>query len=112
ELDRLKSLPPGSYKWTWGVDITENDVLGANEKKTKRRGKQQHSGYALSLPDGAKGRKEWSSTPTLSTVVSNAYTQPPTLSGNGADDSSPPSPAPGPTPGPSPSFSPTPGPSP
>jgi len=97
ELESLKSLPPGSYKWTWGVDITENDVLVANEKN-KSRGKRQHSGYGLSLADGAKGRKEWSSTPTVSTVASNACGRPPTVSGNRADEPSPPSPAPAPAP--------------
>ena len=115
ELDRLKSLPPGAYKWSWGVDITENDVLGAHEKNTKSRGKQQHSGYALSLPDGAKGKKEWSSTPMISTVASNAHGRPPTVSGNASPPPSPgsspgPSPSPGPGPTPGPTATPGPGP--
>jgi len=47
ELKHLKSLPPTSHKWTWGVDITENDVLASNPMtKTKL-----HSGYARSLAD-------------------------------------------------------------
>jgi len=30
ELEHMKSLPPTSHKWTWGIDITENDVLASN----------------------------------------------------------------------------------
>ena len=38
ELEHLKALPPTSYKWTWGVDITENDVLALNQE-TKGKGR-------------------------------------------------------------------------
>jgi hypothetical protein len=36
KLESLKSLPSGSYKWTWGVDIMEKDILVANEKNMSR----------------------------------------------------------------------------
>jgi hypothetical protein len=80
ELERLKALPPTSYKWTWGVDITENEVLAINQKKGK--GKAQHSGYIASLPDGPPQNKEWSETPSLPTVSS--YGRPPTVTGHDA----------------------------
>ena len=91
ELDRLKALPPTSHKWTWGVDITEEEVLRSNER-TKSKGKTHHSGYARSLDDGVY-EKEWSSTATLQTAVSPAYSRPPTVTGIDAglyfaDDSS------------------------
>jgi hypothetical protein len=79
ELQRLKSLPPTSHKWTWGVDITETDVLAINQE-TKGKGKAHHSGYAGSLPDGVY-QKEWSVTPSLPTAVSAAYSRPPTVTG-------------------------------
>ena len=68
ELECLKALPPTSYKWTWGIDITKNEVLAINQKKG--RGKAQHSGYIASLPDGPPQNKEWSETPSLPTVPS------------------------------------------
>ena len=71
ELERLKSLPPTSYKWTSGVDITENDVLAINQEK-KGKGKAHHFGYAGSLPDGIY-QKVWSVTPSLPTAVSAVY---------------------------------------
>jgi hypothetical protein len=73
ELEHLKALLPTSYKWTWGVDITENEVLAINQKKGK--GKAQHSGYIASLPDGPLQNKEWSETPCLPTISS--YGRPP-----------------------------------
>jgi hypothetical protein len=70
ELEHLKSLPPTSHKWTWGVDITENDVLASNQK-TKGKGKSHHSGYVWSLPHGVY-KKEWSITASIP-IVSAAY---------------------------------------
>jgi hypothetical protein len=78
ELEHLKSLPPTSHKWTWGVDITENDVLASNQK-TKGKGKSHHSGYVRSLPHGVY-KKEWSITASIPTV-SAAYSRPPTVTG-------------------------------
>jgi len=76
ELKHLKSLPPTSHKWTWGVDIMENDVLASNPTaKTKL-----HSGYARSLADGVHN-KEWSITARFPTAVSSAYDPPPTITG-------------------------------
>jgi hypothetical protein len=51
KLEHLKSLPPTSHKWTWGVDITENDMLASNQK-TKGKGKSHHSRYVWFLPHG------------------------------------------------------------
>jgi hypothetical protein len=78
ELEHIKSLPPTSHKWTWGVDITENNVLASNQK-TKGKGKSHHSGYVWSLPHGVY-KKEWSITASIPTV-SAAYSQPPTVTG-------------------------------
>src|SRR6202789_422643 len=79
EPDRLKALLPTSHKWTWGVDITEDEVLRSNER-TKSMRKTHHSGYARSLDDGIY-EKEWSSTATLQTAVSPACSRPPTVTG-------------------------------
>ena len=68
ELECLKALPPTSYKWTWSIDITKNEVLAINQKKG--RGKAQHFGYIVSLPDGPLQNKEWSETSSLPTVPS------------------------------------------
>lgn len=50
ELHRLRNLPISSYKWTWGINLTEADVLDM-----RRRGRNQpkttQSGYDLSLTD-------------------------------------------------------------
>jgi len=76
ELKCLKSLPPTSHKWTWGIDIMENDVLASNPMtKTKL-----HSGYAWSLANGVHN-KEWSTTASFPTAVSSAYSPPPTITG-------------------------------
>jgi len=76
ELKCLKSLPPTSHKWTWGVDITENDVFTSNPTaKTKL-----HSGYAWSLANGVHNKK-WSITASFPTAVSSAYGPPPTITG-------------------------------
>jgi hypothetical protein len=76
KLEHLKSLPPTSHKWTWGVDITENDVLASNQK-TKGKGKSHHSGYVRSLPHGVY-KKKWSITASIPTV-SAAYSRPLTV---------------------------------
>jgi hypothetical protein len=78
ELERLKALPPTSHKWTWGVDITENDIFASNQK-TEGKGKSHHSGYVRSLPHGVC-KKEWSITASTPTV-SAAYSRPPTVTG-------------------------------
>ena len=80
ELERLKSLPPASHKWTWGVDITENDVLASNQKAKGKEKKAHHSGYARSLPDGVF-RKGYSVTASIATAVSADFSRPPTVTG-------------------------------
>ena len=76
ELERLRSLPPSSHKWTWGVDITEKDVLGTGKGKGKA-----HSGYVVSLEDGPMGGKEWSSTPSSVLTRSVTYSEAPPVTG-------------------------------
>src|SRR6202142_2326521 len=76
ELERLRSLPPSSHKWTWGVDITEKDVLGTGKGKGKA-----HSGYVVSLEDGPMGGKEWSSTPSSVPTRSVTYSEAPPVTG-------------------------------
>lgn len=51
ELERLKGLPASSYKWTWGETLTEGEVLKLRRPGT-RPGRQPHSGYDITLPDG------------------------------------------------------------
>jgi hypothetical protein len=57
EVERLKALVRrflrsadelGSAKWTWGVDLTEDDLLGLIRGADRLRG--SHTGYDLSLP--------------------------------------------------------------
>ena len=57
ELDRLSSLPPTSYKWTWGEQLTETDVL-ALRRPLALRPQVGHSGYNISLNPGAIGGRE------------------------------------------------------
>ena len=51
EVDRLRSLPVSSHKWTWGEILTEQDVLGLRRSGTRPQ-KGNHSGYDLSLKEG------------------------------------------------------------
>lgn len=48
ELKRLQALPAESHKWTWGVDLTEEDVLSIEHMRYKSM-KNSHSDYNLSL---------------------------------------------------------------
>src|SRR3981189_1349645 len=73
-------FPPASHKWTWGVDITENDVLASNQKAKGKGKKAHHSGYAQSLPDGVF-RKGYSVTASIATAVSADFSRPPTVTG-------------------------------
>jgi hypothetical protein len=51
EYLRLKALPTSSHKWTWGTDLTEDDVLSLGRSGTCPTN-QVHSGYNLPLEDG------------------------------------------------------------
>ena len=51
KLDRLKNLPASSYKWTWGINLTEEDVLALRHTGTCP-GRVPHSGYDISLRSG------------------------------------------------------------
>jgi hypothetical protein len=48
ELERLKNLPPSSYKWTWGESLTKSEVLALQRPGEKGI----HSGYNVDLKDG------------------------------------------------------------
>lgn len=52
EFNRLKDLP--SQKWTWGTELSSDEVLNLR-KPFKPLGRQEHSGYDLSLPWGKWG---------------------------------------------------------
>jgi len=49
ELERLRSLPDGAYKWSWGPDVTKEEVLQLSNIYTRQ---DIHSGYNKSLPQG------------------------------------------------------------
>jgi hypothetical protein len=54
ELERLQGLPTGSYKWTWGPQLTDAEaiaLLGPPGEPVL-----PHSGYDTSLPDGGYER--------------------------------------------------------
>jgi hypothetical protein len=51
ELNRLKNLPETSYKWTWGEDLTNADVL-ALRRPGKHHKKPIHSGYDIRHKEG------------------------------------------------------------
>jgi hypothetical protein len=51
ELDRLRSLPASSYKWTWGETLTKDEVLALHRPGTNT-GREIHSGYDISLKEG------------------------------------------------------------
>ncbi|KAF8800767.1 hypothetical protein BYT27DRAFT_7216777 [Phlegmacium glaucopus] len=65
ELRRLRSLPAGSYKWTWGTDLTEANVRNLNSEAIQQQA--IHSGYIISLPHG---RQLGYDTPTASAHAS------------------------------------------
>ena len=68
-----------SHKWTWGVDLTEKDVLLSNQTTTGK-GKTLNSGYTYSLPDGADHMAN-SITASIPTAVSPIYSPPPDATG-------------------------------
>ena len=47
-LERLKNMPPTSYKWTWGEALTQDEVLDPGGRPSHR----VHSGYNVSLREG------------------------------------------------------------
>ena len=65
DLERLMALPPASHKWTWGVDLTEAEVLSIEHMRYKAR-RNSHSEYNLSLPDGGVNPHSPSATPVHS----------------------------------------------
>ncbi|KAF8815457.1 hypothetical protein BYT27DRAFT_7249120 [Phlegmacium glaucopus] len=61
------SLPPTSYRWTWGEELTEDDVLALRRPGT-RICQALHSGYDLSLREGWLTGEQ---SPAPSTVISH-----------------------------------------
>ena len=59
ELERYRSLPQASLKWTWGADVTEADV-----RNLVTLPKRTHSGYRKSMPHGHYSGI-WSNTASL-----------------------------------------------
>lgn len=51
ELKRLQALPPTSYKWTWGEQLTEGEVIDLARSGTRPK-HRFHSGYDLSHNQG------------------------------------------------------------
>ena len=77
EFNRLSNLCPSSYKWTWGKDLTEHDVLELRRTTTRPRNRE-HSGYCSSLRDGNLGNG--SPFPSLPTSSIFQNDPPPTVS--------------------------------
>src|SRR5882757_6148411 len=69
ELERLQRLPTGSYKWTWGPQLTDAEAIAllapAGEPVLP------HSGYDTSLPSGGWTRYPESLVPSLPNETSN-----------------------------------------
>jgi len=65
DLERLMALPPASHKWTWGVNLTEAEVLSIEHMRYKAR-RNSHSEYNLSLPNGGVDPHSLSATPVHS----------------------------------------------
>ncbi|KAF8157947.1 hypothetical protein B0H34DRAFT_858828 [Crassisporium funariophilum] len=63
ELERLKQLPVGSYKWTWGPELSPAEVKGLLPPPGDR--KPPHSGYDESLPEGPWRNIDSSAAPTM-----------------------------------------------
>jgi len=65
DLEHLMALPPASHKWTWGIDLTEAEVLSIEHMRYKAR-RNSHSEYNLSLPNGGANPHSPSATPVHS----------------------------------------------
>ena len=92
ELERMKNLPPASHKWTWGQDLTEEEVLGITRVQYRRRANREpHSGYDTELPSGSPDIFPGSSWPTITTAsglysdISSAAQAPPPQTQLGLD---------------------------
>lgn len=53
ELIRLSNLP--SLKWTWGADLSKDEVLQLQKQDSPLIPRKEHSGYNVSLPWGHYG---------------------------------------------------------
>src|SRR4029077_18366070 len=91
ELTHIQNLPPGSHKWTWGPELSANEVRELIPPPGCR--KPPHSGYMRSLPEGL-ARSFFSSDPSLPTVENAEFSPlaadnldlPPMAEGNASID--------------------------
>ena len=91
ELERLQQLPLGSYKWTWGAELSAAEVREVNPPPGPRQ--RPHSGYRASLPDG-RYREYFSpdpvppstTTPVCSALASDIMDLPPMPDGHQSVD--------------------------
>jgi hypothetical protein len=69
ELERLQKLPLGSYKWTWGPQLTDAEAIALLAPPGNPVA--PHSGYDSSLPSGGWMRFPESLVPSMPTEGSN-----------------------------------------
>jgi hypothetical protein len=69
ELERLQGLPLGSYKWTWGPQLTDAEAIALLAPPGQPV--PPHSGYDSSLPSGGWMRFPESLAPSMPTEGSN-----------------------------------------
>ena len=69
ELERLQQLPPASYKWTWGPQLTETEIIALLPPAGEPI--PPHSGYDVSLPSGGWMRYPESSIPSMPNLRSS-----------------------------------------
>jgi hypothetical protein len=71
DLERMKNLPASSYKWTWGMKLTEEEVLNLRRIGTNP-GQEPHSAYDISLKEG-KLHGEHSDGPSMCNSLTGNY---------------------------------------
>jgi hypothetical protein len=70
ELQRLRQLPPGSHKWTWGAELSVAEVRQVVPPPGPLP--HQHSRYRRTLPDG-RFRKYFSPSPVPPSATSAMF---------------------------------------
>jgi hypothetical protein len=81
ELDRLRALPPTSYKWTWGEQLTEDEILGLGQSNNFSH-HLPHSGYKVPLRSGPLEGQDspiasLPTTPSVLDAVPDKFSAPP-----------------------------------
>lgn len=71
ELQRLQRLPTGSYKWTWGPELSEVEAIHLLAPPGEPS--PPHSGYDVSLPSGNWMRFPESTRPSMPNQTSNRF---------------------------------------